>query len=629
MRIAPALLVALVAGTTVLPTTAHAHTGTVNLQAGASASTSTLASSSTAPRRPRVIRQRALKLLAAAVPTAVRINSGGNAVVDADGNSWRADAYVTGGKTWDSGLLVASSSPVVDRSERIGNMTYAVPVVPGNYTVRLHLTELYWTTAGKRLFNITAEGRSIASNVDILTRTSPLRTTVLDIPLALDAQLNLQLTTVRDNASITGIEVLPRTTALTPAPSPSPTASPTPTPSPTPIAVAPVTSVPTTTSKGSLTPRPCTRTYALSGMQVGTGGDAVANGSRLRSVLAGTQAGDCLTVAPGHYRLAGNVEFTVPNVTLRGLGASREDVWFEHTTETRALFMVKAGGVHFYNFTHRVRGTARSSLGQSGEGNIWVQGGHSGFRMQDVLAWGSRDAAIFLYGVHHFELNRVESRDSRSDAYHISNGSSYGTWYDSKSTNSGDDGLGFVGYGGEGAGTPHHHTVVRHHVAGQTWGRGIGLIHVNNITFHGPTRIEATAGAGVIMAREPQYGSGSIRAIRFYGELRFVKANHHSSIDHGAIHMHNPGTDAPIEDVLITGPVVLVDTGVLRTGGVSFQVRAHGAGRIQAEIRNASFYGSGPSTRVSTSLAAGSSLLTPGWSNSSPYLGAAPAYPLG
>jgi hypothetical protein len=49
--------------------------------------------------------------------------------------------------------------------------------------------------------------------------------------------------------------------------------------------------------------------------------------------------------------------------------------------------MVKAGGVHLYNFTHRVYVTARSSLGQSGEGNIWAQGGHSGFRMQDVLAW--------------------------------------------------------------------------------------------------------------------------------------------------------------------------------------------------------------------------------------------------
>ncbi|HWH13350.1 MAG TPA: hypothetical protein VNT51_01280, partial [Miltoncostaeaceae bacterium] len=394
-------------------------------------------------------------------------------------------------------------------------------------------------------------------------------------------------------------------------------------------APAPVTAgAPTATAKGSFVERPAVRTYALTGMQVGTGGDPVANGNRLRAVLAAARPGDVITVAPGHYRLAGNVDFAVPDVTLKGLGAKREDVWFEHTTEHRAIFMVRAGGVHLYNFTHRVHATGRSSLGQSGEGNIWVQGGHKGFRMQDVLAWGSRDAAIFLYGVHDFELNRVESRDSKSDAYHVSNGSSYGRWYDCKSTNSGDDGIGFVGYGGEGPGTPHHHTVVRHHVAGQTWGRGIGIIHVNNITFHGPTLIEDTAGAGVIMAREPQYGTGGIRAIRFFGELRFRRANHHPNIAHGAIHVNNPNSTAPIEDVLFTGPVVAVDTGLRRPGGVPFQVRAHGTGRIQVEVRGARFHGTGPSTLLSTTLAAGSALTTPGWSAGSGYSGAEPAFPL-
>lgn len=385
--------------------------------------------------------------------------------------------------------------------------------------------------------------------------------------------------------------------------------------------------LPSITAQGSFTERPCTRTYALTGMQVGNTGDPNANGNRMRSVLAAAQSGDCITVSAGIYKLAGNIEFNIPNITLKGMGVNREAVWFEHTTETQAIFMVKAGGVHFYNFTHRVFGSARSSLGQSGEGNIWVQGGHSGFRMQDVLAWGSRDAAIFLYGVHNFEFNRVESRDSKSDAFHISNGSSYGKWYDSVSRNSGDDGLGFVGYGGEGPGTPHHHTVVRHHVAGQTWGRGIGIIHVNNISFYGPTLIEDSAGAGVIMARETLYGSGSVRAIRFYGELRLRRSNHHENIRyHGGIMIHNDSTSAAIEDVLIEGPVRFVDTGINNTYGAGQHVKAHGVGKIQAEIRNASFYGTGPSTKLVTGLATGSLLTTPGWSNATGYSGAEPAF---
>ncbi len=389
-----------------------------------------------------------------------------------------------------------------------------------------------------------------------------------------------------------------------------------------PISVS--TAEPTVTNPGSFVERACTRTYLLSGMQIGATGDPVANGNRMRSVLGSAQPGDCINVSPGKYMLSGNIEFTVQNVSLKGLGNNREDVWFEHTTENRATFMVKAGGIHFYNFTHRVNATSRSSLGQSGEGNIWAQGGHDGFRMQDVLAWGSRDAAIFLYGVNNFQFNRVESRDSMSDAYHITNGSSYGTLYDCISRNSGDDGIGLVGYDSAGPTTPHHHTIVRHHVAGQSWGRGIGIIHVNNISVYGPTLIEDSAGAAVIIAREAQYGSGGISNINFYGELRLRRSNSLSTIGHGAIVINNPDTVAPIESVLITGPVIIADTRVSAPG----QVRAFGSGIIQGEIRNVRFYGTGPSSMLYSSLALGSQLTTPGWSASSAYEGSEPAFPL-
>lgn len=384
---------------------------------------------------------------------------------------------------------------------------------------------------------------------------------------------------------------------------------------------------PTTSATGNFIERSYTRTYALTGLQEGAGGDANANGNRFRQVLAAAQPGDCITVAPGHYNLAGMVEFTVPNITLKGLGANREAVWFQHTTEYAATFRVQAGGIHFYNFTHRVNATGRSSKGQSGEGNIWAQGGHSGFQMQDVLAWGSRDSAIFVYGAHNFRFNRVESRDSKSDAYHISNGSSYGQWFDCISRNSGDDGIGIVGYGGEGPGTPHHHKVSRHRVLGQTWGRGFGIIHVNNIEYHGPTLIEDSAGASVIMARESHYGSGAVRNIRFYGELRIRRANHHESIPgHGAIMIHNDTTSGPIENIVFDGPVVIADTGLNNTNKPGSHITVHGPGAITGvQISNATFHGTGPSTLIN--VAAGKGVTTPGWSNSSGYSGAEPAFP--
>lgn len=474
------------------------------------------------------------------------------------------------------------------------------------------------------------------AETSVVTRASmvygPYTKSSLRAGVALSRERTVAQAKVRAKARV----VVVRTPAPTPPPVPAPAPAPVPVPALVPVLVSPVSpalqpvptasGAPTTTARGSFVPRACTRTYPVSGLQSGAGGDALANGDRLRTVLRQAVPGDCLTVAPGRYLLAGTVEITVPDITLRGLGATREDVMLEHVDERKATVTVKAGGVHLYNFTHRVHATARSSQGQMGEGNIWVQGGHSGFRMQDVLAWGSRDAAVFLYGVHDFALNRVESRDSMSDAFHITNGSSHGSFYDSVSRNSGDDGLGFVGYDAEGASTPHHMTVVRHHVDGQTWGRGIGIVHANNINVYGPTLIERTAGAGIILAREPQYGTGSVRAIRVYGELRFRQVNTNAKIDHGAITIHNPTTDAPIEDVVITGPVLAVDTGLLRPGGASNDVRASGVGRISAEIANVHFYGTGPATHLWTQLAAGSSLTTPGWSNSTPREGAEPAW---
>jgi hypothetical protein len=364
--------------------------------------------------------------------------------------------------------------------------------------------------------------------------------------------------------------------------------------------VPPPTGQPTTSAKGSFVERACTRSYNLSGMQVGPTGDPVFNGDRFRSVLNAAIAGDCILVDPGQYRLAGNINFDRAGITLKGLGATREEVFFDHTTETRAIFMVRAGDVHFYNFTHRVYASARSSLGQSGEGNIWAQGGHSGFRMQDILAWGSRDAAIFTYGINNFVI------------------------YDSVSRNSGDDGIGIVGYGAEGPGTSHHMTIVRHSVFGQSHGRGFGFIHINNIKVHGPTLIESSAAAAVIFAREPGYGSGNVKSIHIMGELRLRQSNLKSTIDHGAILINNPDTVGVIEDIIITGPVLIKDTRV----SASDQIRVFGAGKIQAQIDNVRFYGTGPNSLLYKNLAAGSSLATNGWSSTDPYLTTEPQFPL-
>lgn len=390
---------------------------------------------------------------------------------------------------------------------------------------------------------------------------------------------------------------------------------------------------PTTTRRGNFRYPSLSRTYTVSGLVADSTAAAGANGTILRSVISSGMRGDCVILPAGRYHIDSVVRFTTPGMVFRGSGSSPDATMFEQVNELQATWYIEADDVQFYNFCHRVMATARSSQGQAGEGNTWIQAGAQRFVAQDYLAWGSRDAAIFFYDTHHFRMNRVESRDSKSDAWHITNGSSYGEWYDCISKNSGDDGLGFVGYGP--TTQPHHHTIVRHYVNGQTWGRGFGIIHTHDITFYGPTLVEDAAGSGLNIAREPHIitgypatRTGPIDRITVHGELRLRRSNH-ATPDLGAILIHNPDANDAITNITIDGPVVCVNTGINRSTMPSRQIGVFGDGLITASIAHASFYGVGPVTRLYQNTSPTSTLTTIGWSSATTYtVGPEPPFPL-
>lgn len=158
---------------------------------------------------------------AAAAPGPIRINSGGDALIDAKGRSWLADTHVTGGRTARV-QTVSSDSPEVDRSERYGAMRYSIPVSAStDYRLRLHLTEVVFGNVGQRVFSINAEGRSVAVRKDILADGQKLTTQVLDVPVrATDGRLDVSFTSHVNNASVTAIEVLPVTNSASGVPMP-------------------------------------------------------------------------------------------------------------------------------------------------------------------------------------------------------------------------------------------------------------------------------------------------------------------------------------------------------------------------------------------------------------------------
>lgn len=139
----------------------------------------------------------------------------GNAVsyVDSAGNPWSADTGFSGGGTVDRGAIsiAGTSDPRIYQTERYGMSGYALPVVNGRYTVKLHFAETFSriTAAGQRVFSVSVEGTGIA-NLDVFAQAGGrnkalIKTVTVTVS---DGQLSLGFTPSVQQAILSGIEVV-------------------------------------------------------------------------------------------------------------------------------------------------------------------------------------------------------------------------------------------------------------------------------------------------------------------------------------------------------------------------------------------------------------------------------------
>lgn len=98
--------------------------------------------------------------------------------VDTEGTRWSGDSYFIGGRTNiyenpDTGPKI----PELYTGERHGNFSYAIPVPPGSYTVKLHFLESFFTPlipaaycrgVGCRVFDVTCNGVMLLQDFDIV-----------------------------------------------------------------------------------------------------------------------------------------------------------------------------------------------------------------------------------------------------------------------------------------------------------------------------------------------------------------------------------------------------------------------------------------------------------------------------
>ena len=107
----------------------------------------------------------------------IRIAARPSDFLDETGLRWSGDRYFVGGRTWSYHPQNGPKASAIYLVERHGNFSYAIPVAPGSYTVRLHFMDTYFsplisaatcTGTGCRLFDVTCNGVSLLQDFDIV-----------------------------------------------------------------------------------------------------------------------------------------------------------------------------------------------------------------------------------------------------------------------------------------------------------------------------------------------------------------------------------------------------------------------------------------------------------------------------
>ncbi len=103
------------------------------------------------------------------------INAGGSALIQ-DGIKYLPDQFFLNGDFFGDGEVGNGEQPGFDgtayETERNGTeINYSIPVSPGEYAVELQFAELFFSTPGSRIFDVTVEGQLVLDDFDILAET--------------------------------------------------------------------------------------------------------------------------------------------------------------------------------------------------------------------------------------------------------------------------------------------------------------------------------------------------------------------------------------------------------------------------------------------------------------------------
>jgi hypothetical protein len=141
----------------------------------------------------------------------ILIDSGGAAYIDTLGQVWSADEDFIGGNTASTTKAIANTTdPTLYQTERYGDFSYHFAVPNGSYNVVLKFAEIYWTTTGQRIFNVSINGTPVLTNFDIVAAAGgPLTAIDKTFPVTVTTdQVTVQFTSgAADLPKVSAIEV--------------------------------------------------------------------------------------------------------------------------------------------------------------------------------------------------------------------------------------------------------------------------------------------------------------------------------------------------------------------------------------------------------------------------------------
>ena len=156
----------------------------------------------------------ALTVTSAAPAPVLQVNAGGKAAAPfaADRDFTGGTAYATAAAVTTAGVTNPAPAAVY-QTQRYGNFTYALPgLTPGgSYTLRLHLSEIYWTAAGRRLFSVRVNGAQVLTSFDVFKAAGGRNKAVVEafpVTAGASGQVVVQFVTNKDNACVSGLEIL-------------------------------------------------------------------------------------------------------------------------------------------------------------------------------------------------------------------------------------------------------------------------------------------------------------------------------------------------------------------------------------------------------------------------------------